>query len=463
MTLLLKLKNEIKDCSVWFKAVLVVSVLVYLSLWFFTIGLSHIQKDSGIEPVLPGASKDSQGYIVLSESLINGDGLSQNGRVETLRGLAYPLFAAIIKTVGMSYFAVTLVQILFVLGSSLVIRRIGMLFSGRLIGEIAAAFFLLNPVTQTLSLLILTDTLFLFLFVSGFYLAMTIDEQKFMQKTILASIFFVLAIYVRGMGLFALPIFIVPILASHAPIKIQCKSTLIMLFLISISVTPWIIRNYMQTGVASWNSFESVNLSWIVPKFLASTDGTDEEKETLAFQKATGVPEEAWQNFDWHDIRYSKQINTVGERIILDRPFSYLKFHIITSMPFLFPSSIQFMREAYDSALEVDRPWKYGAINYLTSGDWQSFYEAIKEEWWKFAERILWLLGLMLGLYSVWANRHNKLAWVFVFIIAYLMLLSGPAAGPRLSFQAWPFMFILFVSGGSLLFQKFSRSNSKVA
>lgn len=398
----------------------------------------------------------------MSESLINGSGLSIYGHIETLRGPGYPLFTAIIKTMGRSYFAVTLVQIFLVFGSALVIRRIGVLFSGKTVGEIAATLLLINPVTMTIALLILTDTLFLFLFTLGVYQALLLDKEKWVSKIFVISFLFASAIYVRGMGFFALPIFIAPFLASKIPFKLQIKSIATLALLIVLSVIPWVVRNYIQTGVASWNSFESTNLSWIVPKFLSSLSGAPESKETADFQKATGVPESAWQDLSWHDIRYSKQINAVGEKIILERPFSYLKFHIVSSMPFLFPSSILFAKDVYNSVMHQETSFKYGSINDLIRGDFKSFYQGILAVWWKFAERILWLLGIFVAIYAVWKDRKNFLVWVFVFIIGYLMLLSGPAAGPRLSFQAWPFMFVLFAEGVVILFQKFFRSHSKV-
>ena len=182
--------------------------------------------------------------------------------------------------------------------------------------------------------------------------------------------------------------------------------------------------------------------------------GLGTRKAVIAFQKATGVPDSAWQDLSWHDIRYSKQISAIGRKAILDHPFSYLEFHLITSTPFLFPSSILFARDAYDSVIQNERPFVYGSINSLTTGDWKGFFQGILKDWWKLAERIGWLIALIIAFYGIWRDRRNHLVWVFVFIVGYLMLLSGPAAGPRLSFQAWPFIFILFASGGVSIIKK---------
>ncbi|TSC70624.1 MAG: hypothetical protein CEO12_204 [Parcubacteria group bacterium Gr01-1014_46] len=450
-----KLKKEIDSLSPWFKIVLIVMAFIYLGLWFYTIKLSSNQTVKNFEPVLPTAPKDSHEYVLLSQSLMRGDGLSSNGRIETLRMPGYPLFVGILKTVGRSYFVVTFVQILLVFVTILILRRIGIVFSGNKVGEISATLLLVNPVTMTLSLLILTDVLFIFLFTLGFYLAITINERKPFIKVIMVSLIFISAIYVRGMGLFALPIFMLPILVTKLPFKLQAKLLGVMFFMILLSIVPWIARNSVQTGIRSFNTFEAENLSFAIPKFLSYKNGTKEEEEIANFLKVAGVPNYIWQDYGGRNINYAKQISKAGEKIILDMPFSYLKFHLTSSIPFLFPSSILFMRDAYDSAVDQKREFQYGAINALISGDWGTFYKSIKEVWWKFAERILWLFAYFVSLFGIWKNRQSRLTWVFIFIFAYLMVLSGPAAGPRLSFQAWPYMFLLFAEGGVYLYQRF--------
>ena len=114
--------------------------------------------------------------------------------------------------IGNSYFVVTLAQIFLVFSSVIIIRRLGALFHSHKVGEVASTIFLLNPLVLTLSLIILTDILFLFLFLFGFYLAFSSHYSK--SKIIFTSIIFALAIYVRPMGVFALPIFVAPFLAS---------------------------------------------------------------------------------------------------------------------------------------------------------------------------------------------------------------------------------------------------------
>ena len=93
--------------------------MVYISFWFFTIHLSNIQKAKNYEPVLPVIAGDSQEYQILTESILAGKGFAMDEKIETLRTPGYPLFVALFKTLGQTYFLVTLLQILMVFISAL--------------------------------------------------------------------------------------------------------------------------------------------------------------------------------------------------------------------------------------------------------------------------------------------------------------------------------------------------------
>ena len=453
MSVILKIKNEIDSFSKWFKILLVILFGIYLSFWIFTIHLSNIQKTSQIGPVLPVLAEDSEGYARLAQSIISGNGFSQNGRTETLRTPGYPFFVALIKTIGQSYFVVTFFQILLVFISSLIIRRIGIIFSSKKVGELASFLFLINPVTLALSLVILTDTLFLFLFILGFYLTISISDDKFIPKLIAVSTIFSMAIYMR-MGLFGFPLLIIPILATNLTSKNKIKSMAILAVILLFATLPWFVRNYIQTGVFGFTSFKAVNLAWVTPRFLANTNHSDLGLEEKRFGEVVGIPESNWQ-----DIRFSDHISSVAEKIILEKPFSYLKFHLITSIAFLFPSSLDFALTIYHSAIHYKVPFRLGSINALASGDFKAFFEGIMRVWWKVLERLCWFLLYIVALFGIWDNRKRLITWAFVFVIAYFLLLAGPASGPRYTFQAFPFIFILSISGVVYLWHKFLKKH----
>lgn len=448
--LLARIKKEIGSFSRWFTAVLVGIFVLYVSLWFFTIHISALQQTQHITPTLPVVAEDSAEYADLAQSLIQGNVFSMNGQFETLRTPGYPLFVAAIKTIGGSYFAVTFVQIFITLLSAFVIRRIGMRFASQKVGEIAAMLFLINPVTLTLTLLIYSDILFLLLFTLGFYRALILEETGLLKQILLVSILFALAIYVRPIGLLAIPIFIAPIIASSLASKLKWKAVGILLVCIALLIAPWMVRNYLRTGVFSFTSIQASSIGWATARFLANTDHLPLEAAYQTLTERIGTPESGWR-----DIRLSQKITSVSEEIILARPFAYAKYHLTMALSFLFPSTIAFALDLYHDSIGHSPPFSLGAIHSLASGDLYAFYQGVTWMWWKVLERLLWLGICIIALYEVWRRRREPLAWALVFVIAYLMALAGPAAGPRYSLQALPFLFVLFTAGATHLLRKY--------
>lgn len=447
-----QIKSEREGYSHWFRWTLCAASLIYVVLWLFTLHLHTLQLARDIHPALPALEEDSSEYVSLTESLMQGQGFAQYGQFETLRTPGYPVFIIPIKTVFGSYFAVTFVQIFITLLSTVVIRRIGMRFMSKKVGEVAATLFLLNPVTVTLTLLIYSDILFLLLFTTGFYLAVSLEEKGFLKQVLLLSLLFACAIYVRPIGLLAIPIFIAPIVTSHLTPALKAKAIGTLLACLVLAVSPWMTRNYLHTGVFSFTSIEASSLSWTTLRFMANTNRSSLSDATKALEDIIGTPESSWR-----DMKMSAQIRQGAMGVILTHPFSYAKFHIVSSLTFLFPSTIAFAVDTYNASLNQAPPFAQGAIRLLASGDITAFYENVMHVWWKVTERIWWLGVSIIALLAFWQRRNDPIAYTFVFVVGYLMLLAGPAAGPRYSLQAWPFLLILFVAGCVELQTRFAQ------
>lgn len=342
-------RKEIETFSKWFKITLVVGAVIYFAAWIFTIHLSFVQESAGITPLLPVFSKDSGSYAELSQSIINDHSFVLNGSTETMLTPGYPFFVAVLRVLSGSYFGVTLIQILLVFGSAIILRRIGQLFMSKQAGEIAAIFLIANPVTLALSLAILSDIFFLFLFICGFYLALSSVKDGIVSRVAIISLLFGAAIYVRPMGVLAFSIFIAPFLASGLLLREKIKSIGLMVILIITALSPWIIRNYAITGVTDFSSFQASNLSeFAVPMFLSYLNGTTVAQERESFALKTGIPMSSW-----HDLRFSGVLNKASEKILLEHPFEYLWYQTSSSLPFLFSSSIEYVSVFYRGAIHI--------------------------------------------------------------------------------------------------------------
>lgn len=428
----------------WFKALFATLAVLYVLSWIFTIRIAQVQMARGDMIILPVVAQDSQEYAILSDSLIQGRGFTLDTAPETYRVPGYPTFVTILRSVaGGSFFAVTLVQILLVFGAALIIRRIGTAYATSTVGGIAALLFLFNPVVLVLALTIMTDTLFLFLFVLGFYAASVLFEKRPILAVSIASLVFSACLYIRAMGLFALPIFLAPFLIATASWKNKFIAMSIVALVMISSLLPWMQRNYVQSGVFSFTSFTAVNLAqYSVPMFWSWQQGTSVQTEIDRLATAMNLPFESWR-----DIRHSKEINQFTIHALLAHPFEYLFYHMTLSFPFLFSSSVEYASLSYEGALHLPVEKKLGGINLLVRGDIAGFVTAMTAEWWKFAERVIWLLLYGFALVGLVIQRRKVATWVFVFTIAYLMLLAGPAANARYAIQAQPCIFILSACG----------------
>lgn len=437
-----KIRSEVFGFSPWCKALFLCAGVLYVALWVLTIQISAIQEAHDTTPVLPVVAEDSAEYADLVQSLLAGEGFAMHGQLETLRTPGYPIFATAIKKIGGSYFAVTFAQILVVFLAAMVVRRIGMRFASRNVGEIAAALLLLNPVTITLALLIYSDILFLLLFTAGFYFSLSLTNEQWFARTLLVSFLFALAIYVRPIGVLALPLFIAPVIVSGLTRRSTLKAIILLLVSIAILLSPWMLRNHTHTGVFKFTSIEASAIGWATARFLTATNGAPLTESYQELEERIGAPES-----EWRDIRLSSKVNEVSWGVILANPFSYAVYHTSSSLSFLFPSTISFAVDAYRTALNRAPPFTLGAIQFLATGDFSSFFKAISQVWWKVLERLVWLGMCVVALYALWRRRHDPLAWALVFVIGFFMLLAGPAAGPRYTLQALPFLFVLFATG----------------
>ncbi len=437
-----KIKAKIDSFSRPFKICFSVLLIIYVAFWFFSMHLSLVQKAESITPRIPVLSQDSHEYADLAQSLLQNHTFAQNGIPDTFRVPGYPLFVATLYEIG-GYFLVTLMQILLVFLSAFFVREIGKYFWGAKVGELAAIIFLCNPVALVLSLVILTDVLFMFLFLLGFYLAIDLPAEKFYAKVALVSVIFATAMYVRPMGVFALPIFIVPFLVSRLSVRNKIKSIVVMVVIVVALLLPWVWRNYHLTDVADFSTFKAMNLACCaVSEYLANKNGTTVPVELQNIAVGSGVPQSEWRN-----LKFSGPLAAYTEHIILEQPVSYAIFHVSSSLPFLFSSSVDEAIYQYKSALHIPVTSNTGIIHYLVSGQFVLFLRGILTDIPKMIERLLLVAIYLVAFFGFWKERKNLVVWVCAFIPLYLMILSGPAANVRYAVQATPFILLLFSVG----------------
>ena len=190
---------------------------------------------------------DAYVYDGLAVSISQGNGyVNNNGSPHSLYPPFYPFFLSIIYTFfGHSYFAVKVIQSMIGAFSCVLIYLIGKKAIGAAAGGIAAfisIFYL--PFVKSAGLL-LTELLFTFLLcLIVFYLLKIQEKMKFKNCIILGLLLGIASLTKSVMVLF--PFFAMPVFVylREKGFLDRLKGYIVVLLFFSLSIAPWIVRNY---------------------------------------------------------------------------------------------------------------------------------------------------------------------------------------------------------------------------
>ena len=211
---------------------------------------------------------DAYIYDRLAMSIAQGEGyVNDDGTAHSLYPPLYPFFLSIIYGFfGHSYAAVRIVQSIIGAFSCILIYSIGKKAIGAAVGGIAALvsiFYL--PFVKSAGLL-LTELIFTFLLLLVIFYLLKIREGPRFKNYVILGFLLGISLLTRSVTML-FPIFMLPVfiyLKDHDHSERLKKYAIILLFF-GLSITPWIIRNYIiyqkfipastQGGFAFYSSY----------------------------------------------------------------------------------------------------------------------------------------------------------------------------------------------------------------
>lgn len=308
-----------------------VGVIIFLlalavRLTLFSVNLNAAQGNF-IETVRGG-----DGYYEISRNLIDGNGFSQEqGPVfppEPLRPPVWIFFMAIVAKIFGSYVPVFIFEV--IIGS--LIPVIGMYLAARVISSRHVVFVGLllafEPVSVLLSVLMITETSFTFLFLLFVaFLFRYIDNQT-TRNIVWAGVFLGLAILVKPTVQFFT--FLVPVALFLIYKKKQSVPPLLYkhcayFFLVSVLIlTPWFYRNNQEFGAVGLSAQPAFNLYLVlVPSVLSIDNGTSYESEfkivldavnsrggNITLANSSFYIKEAFNIIKWHKMAFVESLAT---------------------------------------------------------------------------------------------------------------------------------------------------------
>lgn len=392
-----------------------------------------------------------------------------------LRTPGYPLFLGLILTLtGDSIAVVLAVQIILsALSAVLVYRIANLLRFPKLVGLGAGLLFALEPNIAVYAVSVITEPLFVFLFLLSVYLlADGLIGNNFSKKRYLVlGILLGLDVLVRPVLypfvfiiIFALTFYLI----KRVKLKESFKITLTLIVGVYLMVFPWLLRNKIVFNTWSVSSISGVHafLSYAVP-FYAYQQGVNKnvaEAELMEKIKPLTVG-------DKYDLRNNAVYKKFAREIITANLPGYLFFHAANTASFFLgngyrnlPRDLGFS-SAYPSInlstvrLLINR--QFGILlDFFKSHPIYLIVFAAGAVLW-FLITLFMLYGLLTGLFRE-SDQIKRYFIIFCGLaILYFAAVAGPEAYYKMRLPVNPFIFILAFYGLDCFLSKFPRYASR--
>ncbi|MBN2227636.1 MAG: glycosyltransferase family 39 protein [candidate division Zixibacteria bacterium] len=233
-----------------------IMLILFVIAFGLRVGLLAVSLDQTSADYIAHHPSDSPEYVQLAEDIARLDISHENTLY--MVGFGYALFlAGIFLISGHSLICGLIVQIILSSIATVLIYKIGLLLFRRpLIATIAAVLNAVSLTSVTLSLSILSDTLFFFLLTLTVYLYVQCFSRPKLSRLLLLAVIIALATFVRSVGQFLPVVLFVAALVIPARYFVQSKGRGILYIGITMAlalmvISVWALRNYAVHGTFS--------------------------------------------------------------------------------------------------------------------------------------------------------------------------------------------------------------------
>lgn len=371
---------------------------------------------------------DALGYLEPAKNLVEGRGYSVDyyGVMypEVGRTPGYPLLIAASLELSGGFMPLIILQM--IIGSFLPILAYYLalrIFENRFAAMAAAVFFAFDPLIIALSTLLMTETIFMALFLGGSILclkACDTDSTKRWQFIIWGGLALSYATLMRPVLLYTLPvlaIYLIYKLLRRISWQQAMYSGLAFLIALSAFVAPWIVRNEKRAGLAELTSLSSiVAYFYMAPSILSIVEGKtySEERQALRMRAmATGIKE-------LREPKNMPYFKREAFRIAIEHPKETVLlaglslFHLLTHDGYL-DTFLQ-------TGLLTHAPQSTAQINALARGEFNKLFEIAKS-----FLSFPWIIFVM-----------TRLLWIFIAVMAavgtFYLMIKKPERREKLIF-----------------------------
>jgi 4-amino-4-deoxy-L-arabinose transferase-like glycosyltransferase len=278
---------------------------------------------------------DAEGYHKLALQLLNyGNFQIPGSDLDTFRTPGYPIFIYSIYSIfGVKPYMVLFIQIFLNLASVYFLYLIGENLFNRSIGVISAFLLSIELDHIYFTYSFLTDTLFVFLFLLACLIFIWFFKRNKISYLIVSSFLLGISTFVRPITiLFPFVLIFIMIISAIKSKKYTFKETvqhgILIIVIFSLTLSPWIIRNYKVYGYLKLSSFSGYNLlnynaAYTIKKSVSrSIEMIRAEQDSMVIKK--GDPEKLTNPF------YKSEVQTdIALDYVKKHKISYLKSHLL--------------------------------------------------------------------------------------------------------------------------------------
>jgi len=274
------MKNKINSINNWMNERWKPILIALLSLQF--VGLMATLIGTGV-----GLNGDAREYITIAENFKNtGMMLDASDNPIFFRTPGYPFILAVIYLfTGGSNTAVALLQIAEAILISVFLFVLVSKHTQRSFGLYAVLFYISDLVVYGLTVSVLTDLPFSFLFILGIFLIDKYISDKRELWLILCAVIFIADMLLRPTSMYLNMVFIVIGIVLSVMKRLPWKPVILFTLLFTVVFGGWSYRNYTHYGVFSYTSIRSESVyMWYAPLLYQAEEDASEEEAKEYFE-----------------------------------------------------------------------------------------------------------------------------------------------------------------------------------
>ena len=402
---------------------------------------------------------DAIGYDELAKSIMHT--FSFEGEFSTYRTPLYPLFLALLYSISAeSVWFVLLVQILLSLVSIYLAYRIGTHIFSTQAGLLAAFLFATDIHQAFFTVTLLTDTLFICLFLISIYcFCKSLGETNF-KWFCLSAIALGTATLVRPIS-FLIPAILVFFIIVFSRLESGRKIIYSLVFsLIFISVlSPWLLHNYFKHGTAQLTTIPGYNLYYWNAVYVEAykTNRTFEdvvvEFDSIAARNGVDLSGYSFQN--------EAILSVLGKDYIKDNFLLYWRRHFMGMINMYVSIGTKQLADALHIRTNSARVEPFAESS--VPGLMVKFFKIKSPGEITLAVYLIFFLGFnyLFAFYGIYHSIKSKeiFVYLFIMIILYFSFLTGVVGWVRYRLPVMPIINILCGVGMMYFYDK--RKTSK--